>query len=144
MRARSTPRDRSPLPRAPDLATIDVSFISLAKVLGAVLGCLGGGLRRARAGQAAVRGRARARRQGRRRARRRDAPRGADRGRPGGARARRRACVGYASSGLPGPKGNRETFLWLADPASAATAARRVLDEARAPELERLAREVEP
>ena len=32
------------LPFAPDLAIIDVSFISLAKVLGAVLGCLAGGL----------------------------------------------------------------------------------------------------
>jgi 23S rRNA (cytidine1920-2'-O)/16S rRNA (cytidine1409-2'-O)-methyltransferase len=25
------------------------------------------------------------------------------------------ACFGYASSGLPGPKGNRETFVWLAE-----------------------------
>jgi 23S rRNA (cytidine1920-2'-O)/16S rRNA (cytidine1409-2'-O)-methyltransferase len=25
------------------------------------------------------------------------------------------AVMGYASSGLPGPKGNRETFLWLAE-----------------------------
>jgi 23S rRNA (cytidine1920-2'-O)/16S rRNA (cytidine1409-2'-O)-methyltransferase len=23
--------------------------------------------------------------------------------------------MGFASSGLPGPKGNRETFLWLAE-----------------------------
>jgi 23S rRNA (cytidine1920-2'-O)/16S rRNA (cytidine1409-2'-O)-methyltransferase len=23
--------------------------------------------------------------------------------------------LGYASSGLPGPKGNLETFVWLAD-----------------------------
>jgi 23S rRNA (cytidine1920-2'-O)/16S rRNA (cytidine1409-2'-O)-methyltransferase len=23
--------------------------------------------------------------------------------------------LGYASSGLPGPKGNRETFIWLAE-----------------------------
>ena len=27
------------------------------------------------------------------------------------------AVLGYHSSGLPGPKGNRETFLWLTDPA---------------------------
>ena len=25
------------------------------------------------------------------------------------------AVMGFASSGLPGPKGNRETFLWLAE-----------------------------
>ena len=25
------------------------------------------------------------------------------------------AVLGYASSGLPGPKGNLETFLWLAE-----------------------------
>jgi 23S rRNA (cytidine1920-2'-O)/16S rRNA (cytidine1409-2'-O)-methyltransferase len=25
------------------------------------------------------------------------------------------AVVDYASSGLPGPKGNRETFIWLAE-----------------------------
>src|SRR5438067_866917 len=25
------------------------------------------------------------------------------------------AVLGYASSGLPGPKGNRETFIWLAE-----------------------------
>ena len=63
-RAALTPRDAAESARAghgalPDLATIDVSFISLAKVLGAVLGCLAERLRRARAGQAAVRGRPR-------------------------------------------------------------------------------------
>jgi 23S rRNA (cytidine1920-2'-O)/16S rRNA (cytidine1409-2'-O)-methyltransferase len=26
------------------------------------------------------------------------------------------ACGGFASSGLPGPKGNRETFVWLRSP----------------------------
>ena len=26
------------------------------------------------------------------------------------------AVLGFASSGLPGPKGNRETFVWLAEP----------------------------
>ena len=25
------------------------------------------------------------------------------------------SVLGFASSGLPGPKGNRETFLWLAE-----------------------------
>jgi 23S rRNA (cytidine1920-2'-O)/16S rRNA (cytidine1409-2'-O)-methyltransferase len=31
------------------------------------------------------------------------------------ARAERAAVLGFASSGLPGPKGNRETFVWLAE-----------------------------
>jgi 23S rRNA (cytidine1920-2'-O)/16S rRNA (cytidine1409-2'-O)-methyltransferase len=44
---------------------------------------------------------------------------------------------GYHSSGLPGPKGNRETFIWLADPASASSAG-------TPRELEAMAREVEP
>jgi 23S rRNA (cytidine1920-2'-O)/16S rRNA (cytidine1409-2'-O)-methyltransferase len=26
------------------------------------------------------------------------------------------SVMGFASSGLPGPKGNQETFLWLAEP----------------------------
>ena len=47
------------------------------------------------------------------------------------------AVLGYHSSGLPGPKGNRETFLWLTDPAGA----RGSRDRA---ELEPMAREVEP
>ena len=29
------------------------------------------------------------------------------------------SVLGFASSGLPGPKGNRETFVWLAEPAAA-------------------------
>jgi 23S rRNA (cytidine1920-2'-O)/16S rRNA (cytidine1409-2'-O)-methyltransferase len=29
------------------------------------------------------------------------------------------AVLGFRSSGLPGPKGNRETFIWLSDPARA-------------------------
>jgi 23S rRNA (cytidine1920-2'-O)/16S rRNA (cytidine1409-2'-O)-methyltransferase len=32
------------------------------------------------------------------------------------ARARGASVLGFASSGLPGPKGNRETFAWLAEP----------------------------
>ena len=35
--------------------------------------------------------------------------------------------MGYASSGLPGPKGNRETFVWLAEPG-----ARGVVDDLEA------------
>jgi 23S rRNA (cytidine1920-2'-O)/16S rRNA (cytidine1409-2'-O)-methyltransferase len=27
--------------------------------------------------------------------------------------------MGFASSGLPGPKGNRETFVWFAEPGRA-------------------------
>jgi len=44
------------------------------------------------------------------------------------------AVLGFASSGLPGPKGNRETFVWLAEPGRGAVEA----------DLEALAREVEP
>jgi len=44
------------------------------------------------------------------------------------------SVLGYASSGLPGPAGNRETFVWLAE-------AGRAADDA---DLEALAREVEP
>jgi 23S rRNA (cytidine1920-2'-O)/16S rRNA (cytidine1409-2'-O)-methyltransferase len=98
------------LPFVPELATIDVSFISLTKILPAVAGCLALNgeilamvkpqfeLGRERVGRGVVRD-------------------GAD---------RREAILtvahaavelelpvrGFASSGLPGPKGNRETFLW--------------------------------
>jgi hypothetical protein len=65
------------------------------------------------------------------------------------------AIAGYCSSGLPGPKGNRETFVWLLDAGRAdelAAAGREVVvrgdgadatpDDA-AERIERLAREVE-
>jgi 23S rRNA (cytidine1920-2'-O)/16S rRNA (cytidine1409-2'-O)-methyltransferase len=120
----------------PDLATIDVSFISLAKVLGAVLGCLADGyevlalvkpqfeLGRGRVGKGGV---------VREAADRREALIGA-----GTAALELGAAVrGYSSSGLPGPKGNRESFIWLVDPASG----HGVRDPG---ELETLAREVEP
>ena len=120
----------------PDLATVDVSFISLAKVLGAVLGCLAPGydvlalvkpqfeLGRGRVGKGGV---------VRDPAQRREALIGA-----GHAALTLGAAVrGYHSSGLPGPKGNRETFIWLSDP-------RRGLGSVDAAELEALAREVEP
>ena len=46
----------------------------------------------------------------------RDPARGAPRSSPSAAaRAPARRCSGFASSGLPGPKGNRETFVWLAE-----------------------------
>jgi 23S rRNA (cytidine1920-2'-O)/16S rRNA (cytidine1409-2'-O)-methyltransferase len=44
------------------------------------------------------------------------------------------AVLGFASSGLPGPKGNRETFVWLAE----ATRRGKVED------LDAAVREVEP
>src|SRR3954469_10617777 len=102
------------LPYRADLVVADVSFISLTKVLPAVLACTaqrfdalamvkpqfevgrerigsGGVVREAadrRAALVAV----------------------ASAARDGGA-----AVLGFASSGLPGPKGNRETFVWLAE-----------------------------
>jgi 23S rRNA (cytidine1920-2'-O)/16S rRNA (cytidine1409-2'-O)-methyltransferase len=120
------------LPYAPDLIVVDVSFISLAKVLPSVLRCAAPRfdclalvkpqfeVGRERVGKGGVV---------------RDAA------------ARRRALVevgeaalglgasvlGYASSGLPGPKGNRETFIWLAEG-----------EREGVRELERAVREVEP
>ena len=128
--ARALEPDR--LPYAPDLITIDVSFISLAKVLPAVLGCAaarfdclalikpqfevgrgevgkGGVVRDAGARRGALLAVARA------------------------GVALNAAVLGFASSGLPGPKGNLETFVWLAD-----RERHGVVDLARA------AREVEP
>ncbi len=124
---------------APDLATIDVSFISLAKVLGAVLGCLGEGydvlalvkpqfeVGRGRVGKGGVV--------------REPADRRAALVAAGEAAIAAGAAVrGYHSSGLPGPKGNRETFLWLIDPARAGEG----LPDPERGQLEELAREVEP
>jgi 23S rRNA (cytidine1920-2'-O)/16S rRNA (cytidine1409-2'-O)-methyltransferase len=51
------------------------------------------------------------------------------------ARALGATVLGYHSSGLPGPKGNRETFVWLAEPARAG---------ARESSLAEMARQVEP
>jgi len=60
--------------------------------------------------------------------------------------------LGFYSSELPGPKGNRETFVWLADPVSAQdrvgerAAVLPSADEGGAltDRLDSLAREVEP
>jgi 23S rRNA (cytidine1920-2'-O)/16S rRNA (cytidine1409-2'-O)-methyltransferase len=102
------------LPYAPDLLVADLSFISLAKVLPALLGCVaerfdalvmvkpqfeagrervgkGGVVREAADRRAALIAVALA------------------------ARAEGASVMGFASSGLPGPKGNRESFLWLAE-----------------------------
>ena len=113
------------LPYAPDLIVIDVSFISLRKVLPAVLACAaarfdalamvkpqfeagrehvsrGGVVRDVEARRAAIGAVAEC---------------GASLG---------AAVLGFAPSGLPGPAGNRETFVWLAEGArgSADVAAR--------------------
>jgi 23S rRNA (cytidine1920-2'-O)/16S rRNA (cytidine1409-2'-O)-methyltransferase len=120
----------------PTLAVVDVSFISLAKVLGAVLSCLaprydvlalvkpqfevgregvgkGGVVRDPGARRAALVAVGEA------------------------ALALGAAVLGYRSSGLPGPKGNQETFIWLAE-GSRDGALREPAG------LEELAREVEP
>jgi 23S rRNA (cytidine1920-2'-O)/16S rRNA (cytidine1409-2'-O)-methyltransferase len=98
------------LPFAPQLATVDVSFISLTKVLPAVARSLTPGgeilamvkpqfeLGRERVGRGVVRDDAD----------RREAILGV-------ALAARELGLpvrGFAASGLPGPKGNRETFVW--------------------------------
>ncbi|HTY97072.1 MAG TPA: TlyA family RNA methyltransferase [Solirubrobacteraceae bacterium] len=121
----------------PDLATVDVSFISLAKVLPAVLSCL----RDPFDVLAMVKpqfelGRGRVPRGGvvRDAALRREALVSVGTA----AVALGVAVVGYSSSGLPGPKGNRETFVRLVprDPTGGGPQ-----DVA---EIERMACEVEP
>jgi 23S rRNA (cytidine1920-2'-O)/16S rRNA (cytidine1409-2'-O)-methyltransferase len=99
------------LPFTPSLATIDVSFISLAKVLPAVAGVLSDDgeivalvkpqfeLGPKRVGKGGV---------VREAAARRDALASVAEA----ARFLGLAVRGFASSGLPGPKGNRETFIW--------------------------------
>ena len=102
------------LPFAPSLATVDVSFISLTKVLPAVARCLGSGgeilamvkpqfeLGKDRVGRGVVRDPA-----ARREAILEVAAAARELGLP---------VRGLASSGLPGPKGNRETFVWCGGP----------------------------
>ena len=98
------------LPFAPSLATVDVSFISLTKVLPAIAACLALGgellamvkpqfeLGRERVGRGVVRDDA-----DRHEAILAVAAVAAELGLP---------VRGFAPSGLPGPKGNRETFVW--------------------------------
>jgi 23S rRNA (cytidine1920-2'-O)/16S rRNA (cytidine1409-2'-O)-methyltransferase len=98
------------LPYEPELATVDVSFISLAKVLPAIAACLAPGgeiialvkpqfeLGRGRVRGGVVRSASE----------RREALHGvAQAAREIGLRIK-----GLAASGLPGPKGNREAFIW--------------------------------
>jgi 23S rRNA (cytidine1920-2'-O)/16S rRNA (cytidine1409-2'-O)-methyltransferase len=122
----------SRLPYRPDLITIDVSFISLAKVLPAVLACAAERFDclalikpQFEAGRSAV---------GKGGVVRDPASRRRALVEVGSAARRLGATVlGYASSGLPGPKGNRETFVWLAECGRGGVA-----------DLEAAAREVEP
>jgi 23S rRNA (cytidine1920-2'-O)/16S rRNA (cytidine1409-2'-O)-methyltransferase len=98
------------LPFVPSLATVDVSFISLSKVLPAVARCLEPGgevlamvkpqfeLGRERVGKGVVRDPA-----DRCEAILKVAVAAQEIGLP---------VRGFASSGLPGPKGNKETFVW--------------------------------
>jgi len=102
------------LPYAADLIVIDVSFISLAKILPAALACAADRfdclalvkpqfeVGRGRVGKGGV-----VRDPHLRREALRDA--GA------AAQSLGASVLGYASSGLPGPKGNLETFVWLAE-----------------------------
>jgi len=121
------------LPYAPDLVVADVAFISLSKVLPAVLACCAERfdalamvkpqfeVGRERVGKGGV-------------VRSPEDRRAALVAVAASARAHGAAVLAFASSGLPGPKGNRETFVWLAEAGRAAPDA----------DLEALAREVEP
>lgn len=132
--ARSLTREM--LPYAPELAVLDVSFISLRKVLPAVLGCLADRhdvlalvkpqfeVGRERVGKGGV-------------VRSVEDRRAALVGVGAAALALGATVLGYRSSGLPGPKGNLETFVLLAEPARDGGT-----DGMR--QLERMAREVEP
>jgi 23S rRNA (cytidine1920-2'-O)/16S rRNA (cytidine1409-2'-O)-methyltransferase len=102
------------LPYAPELVVADVSFISLTKVLPAVLACVAERydvlamikpqfeVGRGNVGKGGV-------------VREGDARRATLVAVAAAARSEGSAVLGFASSGLPGPKGNRETFVWLAE-----------------------------
>ena len=121
------------LPYAPDLVVADVSFISLTKVLPAVLACCAERfdalamvkpqfeVGRALVGKGGV-------------VRSADDRRAALVAVAASARDAGAGVLGFASSGLPGPKGNRETFVWLAERGRPGA-----VDD-----LEAAAREVEP
>ncbi|HEY2638238.1 MAG TPA: SAM-dependent methyltransferase, partial [Solirubrobacteraceae bacterium] len=116
-----------------DLVVVDVSFISLTKVLPAVLACCAERVDmlamvkpqfevgRGRVGKGGVVREAADRR-------------GALLAVAGAAQGLGAAVLGFASSGLPGPKGNRETFVHLAEAGRAGAR----------DDLEAAVREVEP
>ena len=123
------------LPYAPDLVVIDVSFISLTKILPAVLACAAPGgfdvlamvkpqfeAGRGNVGKGGV-------------IRDPDQRRAALVSVAACARSLGAAVLGFASSGLPGPKGNRESFVWLAEAGRAGDVGE---------DLDAAAREVEP
>lgn len=122
------------LPYCPDLAVIDVSFISLAKILPAVLGCLADQhdvlalikpqfeVGRERVGKGGV-------------VREATDRRSALLDVAASALQLGSSVLGFYSSQLPGPKGNRETFVWLSESARGGAALQ---------ELEQMAWEVEP
>ena len=124
------------LPWRPTVAVVDVSFISLAKVLPAVLACLDDrydvlGLVKPQfeVGRARVGGGGVVRDPAVRRSALVDVGRAA--------RTLGSTVLGYHSSGLPGPKGNLETFVHLGD-------ARRAGGAESDEDVDALAREVEP
>lgn len=120
----------------PDLGVLDVSFISLEKVLGAVLGCLAKRydlmalvkpqfeLGKGKVGKGGV-----VRDAGDRRATLMSAGEAA--------RGLGAEVLGFYSSGLAGPKGNKETFVWLAESGRAGGA--KTMED-----IEGMARKVEP
>lgn len=134
--ARSLRPDELPYP--PDLIVIDVSFISLAKVLPAVLACAAERFDclalvkpQFEVGRGAVGKGGVVRDPAARRGALLDVARAAmDLG---------VAVVGFASSGLPGPKGNLETFVWLAEAERSGVAVALAVAD-----LERAVAEVEP
>jgi 23S rRNA (cytidine1920-2'-O)/16S rRNA (cytidine1409-2'-O)-methyltransferase len=102
------------LPYVPDLIVVDVSFIALTKILPAALSCAAERfdcvalikpqfeVGRGQVGKGGV-------------VRDPDLRRRALLDVSHSARDLGAAVLGYAGSGLPGPKGNRETFVWLAE-----------------------------
>ncbi len=124
------------LPFAPDLGVVDVSFISLRKVLPALLSCMTSRydllamvkpqfeVGRERVGKGGV-------------VRSADDRRGALVGVGVAALELGASVLAFASSGLPGPKGNLETFVWLSEAGRPDGAAGRA-------KIERMAREIEP
>jgi 23S rRNA (cytidine1920-2'-O)/16S rRNA (cytidine1409-2'-O)-methyltransferase len=123
--------DPAELPFVPDLVVVDVSFISLVKVLPAVAGALADGgevlalvkpqfeLGRGRVGKGGV-------------VRSPEARREALLAAAGAAVSAGLGVRGFASSGLPGPKGNLESFVWC------------VKGQPSIADIEAAAREVEP